>query len=184
MKSITKIALFFSGILILMLFSCQKFTEYPKEPQIQFESFMLLVDTVPDGDTIKIISNRGILAFSYTDGDGDLGLRSEDTNAPFNPGSPYYYNIIVKYFEKQNGHFVQVPVTNPDGVTDTINFNGRFPYLTPDGNHKAIRGIINDTLLVNNPLSTYDTVKFKVYIYDRALHKSNEIETPEIQVFK
>ena len=184
MKRVTKIVLFFSVAFSLFLFSCQKFEEYPIEPQISFDSFKLFVDTIPDGDTVKAVTNVGVLAFSYTDGDGDLGLRSADTLSPFNPGSPYYYNIIVEYYEKQNGVFVQVPVTNPDGDTDIINFNGRFPYLTPMGVHKAIKGIINDTLPVNNPASDYDTIKFKVYIYDRALNKSNEIETPEIPLLK
>ncbi len=185
MKQRTKIVLFFTGIISLFLFSCQKFSEYPIEPQIRFEKFILLIDTIPDGDTVKAVSNRGILVFSYTDGDGDLGLRSADTNPPFNAGSPYYYNIIVKYYEKREGTFVQVPITNPDGETDTINFNGRFPYLTPNGIHKAIRGMINDTLPINNPdTAAGDTIKFKVFIYDRALHQSNEIETPEIKVFR
>jgi len=184
MKRFAKIALFFSTVLTVFMFSCQKFEEYPLEPNIAFESFTLFVDTISDGDTVKAVTNRGVLAISYTDGDGDLGLRSEDTLYPFNSGSPYYYNIIVSYYEKQNGIFVKVPVTNPSGDVDTINFNGRFPFLTPFGIHKAIKGIINDTLPVNNPNSTFDTIKFSVYIYDRALNKSNEIETSEIVILK
>lgn len=183
MKTFTKITLFFS-LFIYLISGCQKFEEYPVEPHIAFDHFTLLVDTVIENDTAKAITNRGILAISYTDGDGDLGLNNYDTLPPFNQGSPFYYNIIVKYFEKQNGVFVQVPILNPDGSLDTIHFNGRFPYLTPSGVHKAIRGIIYDTLPVNNQSSTFDTIKFKVFIYDRALHQSNLIETPEIVVLK
>jgi hypothetical protein len=184
MRTVTKIVLFFTGIILTSFLSCQKFEEYPIEPQIQFQKFTLLVDSIITGDTFELRTERGILSFSYTDGDGDLGLRSSDTLPPFNKGSKYYYNIYVRYFEKQNGKFVEVTIDNNDGTTDTVNFHGRFPYLTPQGIHKAIRGTFNDTLPVLNPMSDYDTIKFKFFIYDRALHKSNEQETPEIVVLK
>ena len=186
MKGFAKIVLFSTVMLSMTLFSCQKFNEYPVEPHITFKKFTLLVDSVykPDEDTTVLISNRGVLSFSFTDGDGDLGLMDWDTLPPFDKNSPYYYNIVVKYYEKRNGVFEQVTHINPDGSIDTINFNGRLPYLTPTGVHKAITGIIEDTLLINNPTSTYDTIKFKFYIYDRALNKSNEEETPEIIVLK
>ncbi len=186
MTRFAKIVLFSTAVFSMALFSCQKFNEYPVEPHITFEKFTLLLDSVydPVHDTVVLITNKGVLSFKYTDGDGDLGLTDMDTLPPFDKGSPYYYNIIVKYYEKRNGVFQQVPRINPDGTVDTINFNGRLPYLTPTGVHKAITGIIEDTLLVNNPASSFDTIKFKFYIYDRALHKSNEEETPEIIVIK
>jgi len=184
MKGITKIAVILTLVFGSIFLSCQKFDEYPLEPQITFDSFTLFVDTIVENDTMKVVTNRGVLAFFYTDGDGDLGLRSNDTLPPFNQGSPYYYNIIVHYYEKQDGEFVEVPIIDPDGNSTIINFNGRFPYLTPAGIHKAIKGVIQDTLPVNNPNSKYDTIKFRVYIYDRALNKSNEIETPEIPILK
>ena len=186
MKRFAKIVLFSTAMLSMVLFSCQKFDEYPVEPHITYQKFTLLIDSVynPVNDTTVLISNRGILSFTFTDGDGDLGLMDWDTLPPFDKESPYYFNIIVKYFEKRNGVFEQVTRINPDGTVDTVNFNGRLPYLTPNGVHKAIKGTIEDTLLINNPVSTFDTIKFKFYIYDRALHKSNEEETPEIIILK
>ncbi len=181
MKYSAKIGLILVGIMGIALFSCRKFEEYPIEPVIKFDHFSLLLNT-QTGKT-----DRGVLAISYTDGDGDLGLRSRDTFVPFNHGSEYYYNFLIKYFEKQNGVFVEVPILswNPEEQKfDTITFNSRFPYLTPDHGNKAIKGIIQDTVYVNNPLSAFDTIKFKVSIYDRALNLSNEVETPEIIVVK
>jgi hypothetical protein len=58
-------------------------------------------------------------------------------------------------------------------------FNARIPYLTPDDPNKAIKGIIVDTLTLN-PAPLFDTIKFKFYIYDRALNKSNVDSTPPI----
>jgi len=94
-----------------------------------------------------------VLIFSYTDGDGDLGL------------------------------FIEVPLLawNPDSARyDTLTFNTRFPKLIPEVLDKPIKGVFNDTLFILNPLSQYDTIKFSAYIIDRALHESNTIETPPI----
>lgn len=181
MKISAKIGLILIGVIGTLLFSCRKFEEYPIEPVITFDNFTLLFNS-QTGKT-----ERGVLSIGYTDGDGDLGLKTSDTLPPFDRSGNYYYNFIVKYYERQNGTFVEVPLLswNPDTQKyDTITFNGRFPNLTPEHGNKAIKGVIQDTLYVNNPLTDFDTIKFKVSIYDRALHKSNEVETPEIVVTK
>ena len=181
MKISAKIGLIIIGIIGTFMVSCRKFEEYPIEPVITFDNFTLLLNS-QTGTT-----ERGVLSIGYTDGDGDLGLNTGDTLPPFDKNGNYYYNFIVKYYERQNGTFVEVPLLswNPDTQKyDTITFNGRFPNLTPEHGNKAIKGVIQDTLYVNNPLSDFDTIKFKVSIYDRALHKSNEVETPMVVVKK
>lgn len=181
MKRTAKIVLIMVTVLVATLFSCRKIEKYPIEPVITYHDFTLLLNT-QTGKT-----ERGILSISYTDGDGDLGLDPQDTLPPFNRGSNHYYNFLIKYYEKQNGTFIEVPLLSWNSETqkyDTITFNGRFPNLTPIHGNKNIKGIIQDTLYVNNPLSDFDTIKYKVSIYDRALHLSNEIETPEIIILK
>jgi hypothetical protein len=150
--------------MLIMLSACMKKEEYPIIPVIAYESFILEFDS---GKYAK----RGFLTISFKDGDGDIGLRSGQTNPPFDTGSIYYYNYIIDYYEQQNGTFVKVDL-NPS-------FNARIPYLTPEDANKAIKGIIVDTLMLN-PAPVHDTVKFKFYIYDRALHKSNVDSTPPI----
>lgn len=170
-------------ILILLLIvgsvvlSCRKFEDFPDIPAITFDKFIVLMNTQTG------ITERGVLVFSYTDGDGDLGLDKGDTLPPYNRDSEYYYNLIIKYFEKQNGVFVEVPLlswNSDSSFYDTLTFNSRFPILTPESGNQAIKGIFEDTLFIYNPLSDFDTIKFKAFIYDRALNKSNEIETDEI----
>lgn len=174
MKTATKILLF---LIPLAVVSCRKPETYPIEPSIAFSNFLLELNA----NTGK--TERGVLEITYKDGDGDIGLNPQDTFPPFNFGSPFYYNLIIKYFEKQNGTFVEVPLLswNPDSLRyDTLTFNARIPNLTPKNGNKNIKGVIQDTMFINNPLSTYDTIRFLVYLYDRAMHKSNEITTPEI----
>jgi hypothetical protein len=157
--------------------SCQKIEEFPDYPIIKYENFLLEYNPATQR------TERGVLIFSYTDGDGDLGLRSKDTLPPYHSSGPYYYNLIINYFEKQNGEFVEVPLVSwnaEDQKFDTLTFNARFPDLTPIAGNLNIKGVFQDTLYIYNPLSQFDTIKFSVFIYDRALNKSNLIETPPI----
>lgn len=149
---------------LFLVSSCMKKEVYPDVPVIAFQSF------VEEFDTGKY-ATRGYLTITFKDGNGDIGLLPGQTQPPFDSGSPYYYNYIIDYYEKQNGSFVKLVTTVP--------FSARIPYLTPDDPNKAIKGYIVDTILLN-PKPAHDTVKFKFFIYDRALHKSNVDSTPPI----
>ncbi|MCX6268805.1 MAG: hypothetical protein NTW16_15880 [Bacteroidetes bacterium] len=149
---------------VLMLSSCMKKEVYPDIPQIAFQSFTVQFES-------GIYATRGFLTISFKDGDGDIGLLSNQKWPPFDTGSIYYYNYYIDYYEKQHGIFTKVELDPP--------YHARIPYLTPDDHNKAIKGIIVDTLVLN-PMPVYDTVKFKFFIYDRALNKSNVDSTPPI----
>lgn len=168
-------ALFITLFIVLILsYACTKKDVYPIEPHIDLKSFEKILNS-------KGIDSLGIIGLYFTDGDGDLGLRPTDTS------SNYRYNLFIKYFEKKKGKFEEIILTTLNPLTlklDTLWFHARIPYLTPAGNSKAISGEISDTLFDNNPYSTYDTIKYQIYIQDRALHKSNVVETPEIVINK
>jgi len=177
MKAATKIGFILVFLAALGLVSCRKTVQYPVVPSIRFSRFLLEMDTT------RHVAKRGVLEFTFQDGDGDIGLRSTDIYPPFNPGSKYYYNLIINYYEKQYGKFVKVPLLswNPDSARyDTMTFNARIPWLTPKLRNKNISGTIQDTLFIYDPFSKFDTIRFTFFIYDRALHKSNVDSTPEI----
>jgi hypothetical protein len=149
--------------------SCTKEEVFPPEPAIEFMSFDKVVNS-------SGVDNEAILKISFTDGDGDLGLGDADTSAPYNIGSLYYYNYIISYYEKQHGVFTLVTLPGT--------YNSRIPLIAGYNYNKGLRGEIELTLSINNPFSTYDTIRFDAYIIDRALHTSNTISTPEIIVKK
>jgi len=161
-------------MLLILSYGCRKYDHYPIVPHIELNSFQKFSDTLG-------IDQIGVLGLSFTDGDGDLGLTAAQNSGV------YQFNLFVKYFEKQKGVFKEVILTSPNSLTgkpDTLWFNGRIPYLTPVGKSKAISGEITDTLFINNFVSPYDTIKYQIYIKDRALNKSNVVETPEIVINK
>ena len=172
-----KLHLFLLILLIGGYCSCKKVEKYPPTPSIEYMSFTRIYN--PDLD----IYDRGVLEFYFEDGDGDIGLNPGDTFPPFNASSKYHYNLIITYFEMQNGVLVETPILwfNPETEQyDTLTLSARIPNLTPDGINKAISGEIQDTLFIYNFNSVYDTIQFDAYIIDRALNESNTISTPLI----
>ena len=151
-----------------MLTAC-KMPTYPPEPHIEFRAYEWR--TVTTGDSALV------LHIYFEDGDGDLGLDPEDTFPPFNLGSPYYYNIYTFYYEKIDGKFQEVTIS--EFSTDTIRFHGRFPRLDDQYPDRYLKGTLRYNLPYFLPRKS-DTIRFRIFIYDRALHRSNEIITPEL----
>jgi hypothetical protein len=170
MKFPIKICLILSILAVLAVISCKRIEEFPPEPVISYLDF----EKIPN--VTDSIYDRGILKFEFTDGDGDIGLAKSDTFPPFNPGSKYYYNLIIDYYEVRNGIETPVPLTFFNSETqqfDTVYLSARIPLLTPKGSNKAITGDIYDTLFIYNYYSEFDTLFLKFKIVDRALHESN-----------
>lgn len=173
-------------LMALAVCCCQKKVEYPVEPKIAYEGFTYLMN--PD----STFSGQGVISFSYTDGDGDLGLDDSDTLPPFGFNDTHYYNMVIDYLKSENGVFVKTPLLSPHVPTDpadtlvlfdTVTFNARFKRLRDSEEPKAISGTMDYKLTVQNPFSPNDTVKFEIRILDRALHESNVIQTEAIYTF-
>ena len=157
------------AVIPFILLSCTKKEQYPIIPHIEFDSFTKIENNLGHDD-------KGILAISFTDGDGNIGLDQNDTQPPFDTTSIYYYNFFITYYEKQNGKFVEVelPFTN----------NSRIPVLNQSGKDTPLKGVIQIELFINNYFSTYDTIRFRASIVDRDLNQSNTITTPDIIINK
>jgi len=151
-------------VAVVLFTSCVKQESFSDTPEISYRNFLLQFDT---GQYAK----RGILSFNFQDGDGDLGLNPGDTFSPYNRGGDYYYNLVIRYFEKRDTGWVEVILDPP--------YSARIPVLNPDYPGKAIKGFISDTLTLD-PAPDYDTVKFECFIYDRALNQSNVLTIPDI----
>ena len=177
MKNRVKLILIMSLLIGVAGISCKRIDEYPIEPVIKYMAFEKMFNETDS------IYDRGILKFEYTDGDGDLGLAKKDTFPPYNPGSKYYYNLLIDFYEVQNGVETPVTLTFWDAINekfDTVYLSARIPQLTPKGSNRSISGDIYDTLFIYNYNSPYDTLFFKFRIVDRALHESNEERTEYI----
>mgnify|MGYP006107053455 FL=1 len=158
---------------LFMCFSCLKPVTYPNEPTIEYVGF------VSEGDTGKI-------TFSFTDGDGDVGLSQNQLSPPYDTSSYYYYNLYINYYEMMDGAWVRAtadPGGNNFPTADSITFSYRLENLTPSGQNKALRGEIEIVMepYYFNPISNHsDSIKFSILLIDRAQNHSNLVESPLI----
>ena len=163
--------------LFLCNVSCRKPAQYPIEPQINYNGLTYLCDST------GTFNGNIVVLLSYTDGDGDLGLDDGDTIPPFNANGEHYYNLLLSYQRYENGTFVEPPLLSWNNETqnyDTISFNARFKRLVANDVEKPISGNIDYTMMVKNPYSPDDTIRFAINMLDRALNLSNTVVTDPI----
>ena len=166
MKDMKKILPVFL-IAVCVMASCRKPNQYPEVPTLEFTSLVFSTDT-SGFDTFT-------LSATFTDGDGDVGYR--DFDYP-DPASPYYSNFVITLLRFHNGVWTDTIEYCLNSTLDTGVFpmQTRLPYLTPTGKNKGLKGDIHKT--EDLPACMNDTIKFTAFLYDRALNKSNVIETP------
>ncbi|HLG35586.1 MAG TPA: hypothetical protein VI757_11960 [Bacteroidia bacterium] len=136
---------------VFMFAGCRKANEYPIEPIISFKSL------TPDWDP-NTGQEHATVVISFTDGDGDIGWDESNLQD----------NFFVECFMKINNVWI-----------DTASYNGRIKPLIPEGKNKSIRGDIS-YFMFSIPYGVNKTIRYEIYMYDRALHRSNTITTSEL----
>ena len=170
-----KLQILLFTVLVLLLASCLKTQSISDIPSIQFLSF---TRTGPS-DTAG-----AFLTISFKDGDGDIGrLNPADTNPPYNSSSPYRYDLNMIFYGLAQGDNQFRRYYNPVS-NDSFMLGYTLPVLPAAiGNNKALSGQISIYIQAPfypvglNPKVTFTAWKFDIYIYDRALHKSNVVST-------
>ncbi len=152
------------GVMVLVATSCLRTEEFPDEPVITFKS-------------LDVQGDSASLTISFTDGDGDIGLAQGDTLAPYNPGSLWFHNLFIDYFELVDGVWVE--------RTFALPLYYRIPVITSSGQNKALEGDISVALfwpVMPGPAGTSRTVRFDVRLADRAQHMSGRVSSPAVEV--
>ncbi|MFN6944813.1 MAG: hypothetical protein ACK4ND_07675 [Cytophagaceae bacterium] len=156
---------------ITILIGCRKAPDYPNEPIIRFEKIEKFTVFNP---LSQVYSDSVVISIHFTDGDGDLGLSTEDVEDPKYKDK---YNYMVKIFRRVNNQF---ELWDPP-----ISSSGNFAPLVDKGYRGPIDGILkrNIDFPISQPsIPANSVVRFEIQIMDRALNKSNTITTSEITV--
>lgn len=128
-------------------------------------------------EQLKLANKDSVIdiIIGYTDGDGNIGLDLDDTTAPYNYGSKYFYNLYVNVYRVDNGIATKIPIPL---TTDTVNFNDRITNITPTGKSKSISGEIRFSLNAKPYPGIFpDSMFYTFQIIDRALNESNIVKT-------
>ncbi len=165
MKFSSKVSFLFGLAAIILLLSCSREQNYPNAPYLEFKDFAVSSDY-----------SQGLFTVKFTDGDGDVGLNDIDINPPFDTSSYYYNNFFINVFVKKNGKYDYFTVFNTQTQNyDTIVFKYRIKRIDAVSANGSLKGEIQTVLDIGlmAPYLKNDTIVFKAFLYDRALHKSN-----------
>ena len=183
MSRTLRFSLFFA-LLCAAVASCISPPDYPDTPSIKFKR----LDVVRISDATGVFDSDTIV-ISFEDGNGDLGLSTDDIMAPYNevkdPATGRntnlnYFNYYIQPQVKYLGTTDFVDFVNPAPFGFVGEFYSRYPRLDPDAEKEApLKGDLrfNIKWYLQAPFFPGDEVRFKVSINDRALNQSNEIIT-------
>ena len=138
----------------LFFVACNKDGDFSPIPQIE------VMGVARENNGFK--DTAATVTIYFADGDGDLGV--------FDDGTQKENNFIISCFEKKN-----------DVWNFLIDLSAPFPTITPTGSNKSIDGTI-DYLMPLPPNVSNDTLRYELYIIDRAGNESNKVTTNEIVV--
>ena len=114
------------------------------------------------------------VVISFKDNEGDIGLAQEDLVGDFEKG-----NLFMIYFYDSAGIWLAWNNNDPLPPFDTLKIVYPVPVVLPEGDDsEPMKGLI---YAKKAPFfAVHERIKFKIYMYDLARHKSNVVETPAL----
>ena len=187
MKKTTKLHALGLLVGILLITGCEKNENFTDDPQLEWRSAEFVEDEDPNS------ARRSVdLTLYFTDGDGNVGSEEEEVQ---NTCDPNEYDLLINYFEKVDGEFVEetydtvmVPVTDDDGniidsTMECLTYHVILPDLMPEGQNKTLEGEITTTFDFSNfPRNNTDSIRFEVRLFDRDRNRSNIVTSPAIAI--
>jgi hypothetical protein len=166
------IFILFCAAAAMIVLSCKKITNPTPGPSvIAFKSFDIVSET------------EAYFHFTFTDPDGDIGLKSSDTSGAFAHGSEYYNDFHMRFqFKNYQGNFIDSVWIDPNNFVNPADSGlilYRIPYVDNKSKDKSLTGEVIIKLAGFRPTSDKKNFRYHFYIYDRAHHKSNVVTTPE-----
>ncbi|MFI5149036.1 MAG: hypothetical protein ACHQRM_04835 [Bacteroidia bacterium] len=158
-------------ILTVIGVSCKREESFPVVPVISLVEFK------------GYGNDSAICRINFTDGDGDIGLDPFDTIAPYNRNSKYFNDLFLVYYYDTLGvwkPFNIHPADTAQSKFDTLQYTYRIPNLTQNGQAKALQGEIKVKIPAPYAIP-HQTYKYTILLVDRALHRSNIVESPSMK---
>ncbi len=130
---------------------------------------------------IKHGSDSVSMVINYQDGDGDLGLAQEDTTGKYGKRSYYYSNLYIYYLVFDGASYTPwVPTNGGLSNLDTAIYDYRIPPLNNSSKAQPISGNVTVGLTIDND-TLNKKIEFRIFMFDRALHMSNIVETAPLK---
>jgi len=164
-----KKGIFYTLAVLLFYSSCIEKPVYPSKPVIKYVNFLRYGSNPLDPTAVELV-------VSFTDNEGDIGLSQADTQSVFK-----YGNVWLEYYydSANTGVWAAFDSSITTPKFDTFRFAYRVPPVLPPGDpSEPMKGLI---YVKQQPfIKVHDRIKYVVYMYDKAGHKSDTIQTPSI----
>ena len=155
------------GLTVMLLLACDRYEpQYPDVPEIDYESFSLYYEI----DTLGQRKLSGDLLFSFTDGDGNIGLKPVLDTLGLSMPDTLLYNLFLQLYDYKDDRFVEVPEEE----------GGKYKYRIPYLDKQPLIGTIS--VKIDYPIILHDTIFYTFYLYDRDFNKSN-VDSTEVIIF-
>lgn len=154
---------------VIMFESCKDTEDLPFVPEITFKSgtASIKIDTTLN-EQIPFYD----LEIDFVDGDGDIGLNKEDTTGIYDRETGEFYNLVLTLYElNTDSVFVEKELPTP--------YSTRIQFIENRTQFESLKGTIEYQIQLSRTFVR--VMRFDVQLLDRALNKSNVIETPSFQ---
>jgi hypothetical protein len=146
-----------------------------QDNQWPYEPFDVVFDE--NNDTVKYGSRPGLPPYNPI----DYVINRDNSGNPIDTFlvtiNPNHYNYFIHFFEKKNGKYKEF---NWQASPYYQTFDGRFPLLNTSNKSHPLEGSLRYGMVSSGWQVLFrDTMKISVQIQDRALHKSNVVESPD-----
>lgn len=162
------------------MYACVEPMEFPPEPYLEFRSNILGHTLSASGDTVPSLQ----VEFYFQDGDGDIGRESEEEIYPYVGDS--LHNLHFQLYEiLSDSTLRKVYLPDSTGELHPIEYRYHLHYIEPVNANNALRGTIRwavDDFPSTAAFMEGKDVCYSIYLYDRALNKSNVIYTDPIRL--
>ncbi len=139
-------------------YSCKPDPIYPAEPMLEFKEYF----QAQNSDSLQVI-------FTFTDGDGDIGVSPLDTN----------YNMLLTVYRKNaSGQWIVLDDPGTPSLTDSLMYKYRVPRLT--AGQIGLEGDIYLTINKSILRQIEDTLQFNAVLIDQSHNYSSWVRTPEV----
>jgi len=161
------------------LWSCEPVQKVSEIPEIHFKKLVFEDRTDDLGETFT----KGILTFSFIDGDGDLGVKPEEKNpdGTYVPGGGMSRIYYVWYQKKTDGTYEAYQFPKGD-----ITSSSEIPYGRvmdkSEAQNKTLKGTIEIEMQTPSDTQGIDIMRVEFFITDRAENQSNIEYTPDFSI--
>lgn len=166
------------ALLVWIPVGCVEPMEFPPEPYIEFRENILYKTVSSTGDTSTVLEVK----FYFQDGDGDIGRTTEEEVYPYVGDSLHNLHFhLWEMLPDSSCHPVLMPDTT--GEIRQVEYKYHLHYIEPVNANNALRGTISwkvDDFQSTAAIMEGKTVVYSIYLYDRALNRSNTIYTDPI----